>query len=320
MSMDGLQVSLFGRLSVKLGGDDVSGLDAKKSQELFAYLLVYRTGSHSREVLAELLWGDRQPAQSRKYLRQALWQLQSVLETASISAGNPLLDVDPEWVRLNSSAPLWLDVVQVERAYAQAQGVAGSDLTEECAYALEQAVQLYRGDFLEGCYQDWCIFERERLQNIYLAMLDKLTHCCETQRRYEAGLAYGTQALRYDRARERTHRRMMRLHYLAGDRTAALRQFDQLVATLKSELNVKPSHRTIALWEQIRADRLDDIPHSGSGGMTALPKDASNGGLSPTVNDSLDRIKQLHAMLASIQRQVRQEIEIIELAVAQRTP
>ena len=38
-------------------------------------------------------------------------------------------------------------------------------------------------------------------------------------------LAYGARILHCDRARERTHRRLMRLHFLAGDRTAALRQY-----------------------------------------------------------------------------------------------
>ena len=132
--------------------------------------------------------------------------------------------------------------------------MAGGDLSDECAHALEQAVHVYRGDFLEGCYQDWCIFERERLQNIYLNVLDKLMDHCQSTGDYEAGLAYGAQMLRLDRARERTHRRMMQMYYLAGDRTAALRQYDRCAAALSQELGVKPSQRTEILCEQIRND------------------------------------------------------------------
>ena len=308
--MDGLQVFLFGRLSVKWAGEEAVGFEAKKVQELFAYLLIYRTRTHSREVLAELLWGDRQSAQSRKYLRQALWQLQGVLERASISDGDHLLDVDPEWVRLNSSARLWLDVVEVERAYAQAQGLAGSDLTDECAHALEKAVQLYRGDLLEGCYQDWCIFERERLQSIYLAMLDKLTQCCEVHRRYEPGLAYGAQALRYDRARERTHRRMMRLYYLAGDRTSALRQYEQLVRALREELDVTPARRSVELFEQIRADALEITSPSGGVILDTRRSKGDRAHPDPTMH-----LRHLHGLLTLLQRQIRQEIEAIEVAL-----
>jgi hypothetical protein len=38
---------------------------------------------------------------------------------------------------------------------------------------------LYRGDLIEAWYQDWCIYERDRLQLTFLAMLEKLTADCE---------------------------------------------------------------------------------------------------------------------------------------------
>ena len=68
---------------------------------------------------------------------------------------------------------------------------------------------------------------------MYLAMLDKLICYCEAKRKFELGLLYGTLILRYDRAHERTHRRLMNLHYLSGDRTAALRQFERCAAALE---------------------------------------------------------------------------------------
>jgi DNA-binding SARP family transcriptional activator len=81
---------------------------------------------------------------------------------------------------------------------------------------------------------------------------------CESRRLYENGLAYGEQILRYDRARERTHRKLMRLFYLAGDRTAALRHYEKCVAALREELGVEPAKRTRLLYRQIEADQLDE--------------------------------------------------------------
>ena len=60
--------------------------------------------------------------------------------------------------------------------------------------------------------------------------------------------------LREDRARERTHRRLMRLYYLAGDRTGALRQYERCAAALRQELDVEPSRRTSELERRIRRD------------------------------------------------------------------
>lgn len=322
--MDGLQVSLFGRVSVKWAGEEAVGFEAKKVQELFAYLLVYRTRTHSREVLAELLWGDRHSALSRKYLRQTLWQLQSVLERASSCESAQWLDVDTEWVQLSPSAGLWLDVAELERAYIQAQGLAGGDLSDECAHALEKAVDVYRGDFLEGCYQDWCIFERERLQNIYLNVLDKLMDHCQSTGDYEAGLAYGAQMLRLDRARERTHRRMMQMCYLSGDRTAALRQYDRCAAALSQELGVKPSRRTEILREQIRNDSvISSLTFDGE----PAPRSTDFIGYPGVVDEAEDlggvlrRLETLQSALSKMQQQLDRDVRAVRRVLDDlRTP
>ncbi len=120
-------------------------------------------------------------------------------------------------------------------------------------------MELYRGGLQESWYHDWYLYERERLQHLYLILLDKLMDYCEARGEFEAGLVYGALILRCERARERTHRRLMRLFYASGDRTAALRQYERCVAALKEELGVEPAKRTVALVEQIRADQLQPL-------------------------------------------------------------
>lgn len=251
-----LQVRLFGRLTIESNGTPLVGMEANKVQELLCYLLLHPERAHHREMLATLLWSEADSAQSRKYLRQSLWQLQVAVEAALGSDSPRLALVDADWVKLNPQAGCWTDVASFEQAYAQVEGMSGHQLRGPTAAAIEDALQHYRGELLEGWYQDWCIYERERLNEMYLALLEKLMDYCEANGGYEAGLGYGQRILRYDRARERTHRRLMRLHYLAGDRTGALRQYARCVSALAGELGVEPSRSTVQLYEQIRADRL----------------------------------------------------------------
>ncbi len=303
--MNTLRIRLFGKFQAERAGRALAGLDALKVQELFCYLLLNRDRPHHREALAGLLWGDSPTAQSKKYLRQALWQLQLTLSSGSEKQPGDLLVIDPDWVSIVSSPDLWLDVRVFDEALARVRGIPGQALEPMHVALLEEAVQLYRGDLLEGWYQDWCLYERERLQNVYLDMLDKLMAYCEAQQQYEAGTEYGAKILRYDRARERTHWRLMRLHYLAGDRAGALRQYERCVAALDQELGVKPSQRTVALCEQIRADIVVDL---------AFPNDNQPEGLtnSPALLSVLERLKSLHATLDSLQHQVDQELQALE--------
>src|SRR5215213_9083158 len=261
--MPPLSVRLFGKFCVQRQEKAVIGIEAGKLQELFSYLLIFQSSPHPRESLATLLWGDSSTAQSKKYLRQALWQLQSALAPQGKSRSRfSVLSVEPDSVSLNPMAEVWLDVAKFEQAFSVVREVTGQHLEPAMAQTLEDAVQLYRGDLLEGWYQDWCLCERERLQSHYLIMLDKLLSYCEASRKFETGLGYGLRVLRYDRARESTHRRLMRLYYLAGDRTAALRQYEHCADALNEELGVKPAKRTVALYEQIRADQFEELKPS----------------------------------------------------------
>ncbi len=255
--MSGLNVHLFGRFSVRSGDRVAREIRPRKVQELFAYLLLHRDRPHHREVLADVLWNDSPSAQSRKCLRQALWRLQAALRCGTGSDFGFVLIVEPNWVQINPEADLCLDVRDFEEAFSLVHGVRGHRLGASEAQILDNAVQLYQGGLLEGWYQDWCVYERERLQQAYVIMLDKLMEYCEARQDYESELIYGSLVLRHEPAQERTHLRLMRLHYLSGDRTSALRQYDRCVVALRQELGVKPAGRTTALYERIREDQVD---------------------------------------------------------------
>lgn len=238
---------------MEYGEEPVEGLGVFKVQELLSYLLVHRNRPRPREALAALLWGDMPTEKSRKHLRQALWHVQTALKSRNAAAVDQILVVEDHWVQLNARTEIWLDVAVLEETFARLKDKPGWALSGDEKDELQAAVQVYEGELLEGSYQDWCFFERERLQNIYLAMLYKLMRYCEAHNEYEAGQLFGTRILHYDRASERTHQRLMQLQYMADDRTAALRQYERCVTALHEDLGVKPDKRTVALYEKIRS-------------------------------------------------------------------
>lgn len=304
--MEALRVSLFGRFDVRCGVQALSGLESRKAQELLSFLLLGRDRPHPREALAALLWGDITTSHSKRYLRKTLWQLQSALDSHTARLNLPTLLVEPDWIRVNPEAHLWLDVALFEEIYAYVRGAHGRNLEPEQVESLQGAIDLYRGDLLEGWYHDWCLYERQRLQHMYLAMLDKLMGYCEAHRECEAGVAYGTLVLRYDRARERTHRRLMRLHYLAGDRTAALRQYEQCVAALNEELSVGPARRTTLLHARIRADESLAVDTASADAPQTSP---------PLLSALLGRLRQIHSVLHDAEHQIEQDIQAVEISL-----
>jgi DNA-binding SARP family transcriptional activator len=253
--MVALTVRMFGRFDVCWGDQTAATLKTRAARELLGYLVLHRGHPQRRETLATLLWKDAAPAQGRKYLRQALWQLQSALRPLAGCDGVQPLEVDPEWIQLNNCGQLVADVARFEEAVHSCHGIPGGRLDDVRKRQLEEAVRLYRGDLLEGWYQDWCALERERLQHDFVDVLEKLVCACEARRETEQGLAYAKRMLALDPADEQAYRHLMRLRAQAGNRTRALREFQRCERVLVRELGVKPSPHTLALYESIRDGR-----------------------------------------------------------------
>ena len=309
--MSGLGVTLFQKFAVLRNQQKINGMRSGKVQELFSYLLIFRGHPQSREYLAELLWADEPPALSKKKLRQILWRLQALLKEIQASSDLELV-VDSDCVQINLPSYFWLDIHEFEETFKWASRKRVRELTADDFRGIQAVVDLYKGDLLEGWYQDWCIFERERFQAMYLMLLDKLVQYCEVQANYDAGLIYGAEILRHDRAYERTHRQMMRLYYRAGDRTQALRQYQRCVEALRSELDIEPSQRTKQLYEQIRSDTFTPP-------LFASAQDIPSGAqAAPQIKDVMKRLEQFSETLNRIDFQVQQEITALGSAISER--
>ena len=299
--MKEFRIFLFRRLILKTPSGNTIDLEGQKIKELLCYLLIHRHRPHTRDTLASLLWKKSSDSQAKRYLRQSLWQLHSVLDKEQAS-DQPLISVDGDWVQFNRQQNVWLDVDAFERAFADVKGVEGRELDATAAANLRQAVELYRGDLLENWYQEWCLFERERLQNTYLAMLDKLVGYCESTNDFDAGRDYGGLILCCEKAHERTFRRLMRLNYFARDRTGALRLYQRCKKVLHDELGVKPSRRTIELFQQIQADQL------ATDNMTKDEQKSTGTAVTNGQTDHLGRLLKIKQTLVHAQRQIDDEI------------
>ena len=296
-----LRFQLFGKLSIQNGGATAIELEGRKEQELLCYLLVRSKRPHARETLASLLWGETSTEKSRKYLRQALWHLHTTLK-AKHPAGTQFLSTEHDWVQLNLDDDCWVDVNAFERAFTETQGIPGKQLDRAGVAVLKSAVELYRGDLLDGWYSDWCLFERERLQNMYLTMLDKLMNYSMEHQEHEAGINYGSEILRYDRASERTYCQLMLMKYSSGDRTGALRLYERCVTALAEELAVKPDRQTTAIYEQIRTGRMEKPDQPGP----------ATGAENSSLTEVLDRLRRLQLVLSAVQKRLQRDIAAVE--------
>lgn len=215
-------LELFGP-ALLTGGATALKLE-RKTAALFAFLAL--EGATSRSKLAGLLWADSTEEAARSSLRQRLYRLRVAVGLDLIVSSDPL--------RL--TAKLNVDVMRFESL------LFTNDLTAALAFEGELLANLDFDDCPE--LSEWVLSARERLEasrrEAGIGEADRLEQVGD----YRAALAPARQVLLRDPISEDAHRRLMRLHYLAGDRPAALNAFRQCQSVLGTQLGVAPLPET----------------------------------------------------------------------------
>jgi DNA-binding SARP family transcriptional activator len=95
---------------------------------------------------------------------------------------------------------------------------------------LQQAVDLYRGDFLAGfflddspAFEEWMLLKREWLRREALQALSQVAEHHEQQGRYAQAQVYAWRQVELDPAREEAHQQLMRVLALSDRRSEAWR-------------------------------------------------------------------------------------------------
>jgi DNA-binding SARP family transcriptional activator len=244
-----LSLSLLGSFQATLDGEPVTGFKSRKVRALLAYLAVEADRPHRREALAGLLWPDRAALSN---LRYALYNLRQVI--GSRAAEPPFLLIANDTLQFNTASDHWLDVAAFRQLLA-----ASASHTDP----LQQAVDLYRGCFLEGfsvgdspAFEEWALFKRERFNRQVLSALRRLAAIHAGRADYEQAQHYARRQLELEPWGEEAHQQLMRALALAGQRSAALFQYETCRRRLAGELGVEPAWETTALYESIRDGTL----------------------------------------------------------------
>ncbi len=306
-----LRVALFGAGHAAFSGQPLVGFPGQQHFRLLCYLLLNRESSQPRERLAALFWSDYPTAKSRTYLRNALWRLRQALQSVGANA-EQYLCIDDETIGFQPNSEFHLDIQEFEVHVARHRDLPDDQLSAEQASRLEAAADLYVGELLEGIYDDWCLYDRERFRLMYLHALGKLLAYHERNQSYERGLDYGKRILTRDPTRERVHRQVMRLYWLSGNPHDAIAQYNLCAQILREELGISPMAKTRLLHRQMVRNQFDPVAWSTQDRTRQVLPGTAEESLQSLAQRVLERLQHLQAMteetgseLTHIQRLIR---------------
>ncbi|MFH8486749.1 AfsR/SARP family transcriptional regulator [Streptomyces longisporoflavus] len=222
-----LRLQLLGGFHLsRCDGDGGSPVDVSASGQQLLALLGLR-GPATRSVLAGTLWPEVAEERARACLRTAIWRLGT--------AGSAVTDPRPGVLGL--SGRVRLDIQDFTATAHRILAAPTEGIGAACAALMGM------GELLPGWYQDWVVFERERLHQLRLHALEALSARLVVQGQYAPALEAALESTRIDPLRESAHRAVVTVHLAENNLAEAVRHFKAFRGLLRTELGIEPSEQ-----------------------------------------------------------------------------
>ena len=259
-----LRLVTFGGLMLS-GEAGIEPVTQRRRLALLAVLAVAGERGASRDKLMSCLWPESPTPTARHALEQLLYELRRHL-------GNELLlGADP--LRLNPDV-ITTDVGSFDQALAQG--------------ALAEAVEVYRGPFLDGFFlgeapefERWCETERARLAQAHSQTVYRLAREEGERGHHTAAITLWRKLSAAEPLDGRAALGLMRALVAAGDRAGALQSARVYEALVRDELQTDPDPTVTAFLRELRTHEQHDVP----------PPPPQRGQPPPTSQSDLDDLR-----------------------------
>ena len=214
---------------VSIGG---GRLEVPEGSKRLLVLVAITGGPVDRRHAAGVLWPNGDDLRAAGNLRSALWRLRS--------AGLDVLNADKSALSLRAGISVDIDLLYTWAERVLDPGVPTSELSGLAWRA--EALNL-----LPGWYDDWVLFERERLRLRLLHALEALSQRFAIAGRHAEAVEAALTAVHAEPLRESAQKALIRAHLAEGNLGEARRAYRQYRLTLARELGVAPGEELAAL-------------------------------------------------------------------------
>jgi DNA-binding SARP family transcriptional activator len=219
------RLELFDGFRLEVDGSQID--PSAGGQRLLAFLSLQ--GPAVRPVVAGTLWGHTTESRALGSLRTTMW-------------------------RVNQAVPGLITVEHGRIALAAFVSVDATEFGDQAAARFRSSREadlplpdLSVGELLPGWYEDWVIFERERLRQLRLHDLEAAAAYLCARGEYAAALDTAYKAVRHEPLRESAHRTVILIHLAEGNFAEALWEYERFRNLLIGQLGVEPSPDLAAL-------------------------------------------------------------------------
>lgn len=230
-----LRVRSLGSLQVENSKQQIDETDWRnpKVKLLFLYLLTNRHKKNERDVILETFWPGMKPQVASNNFSSSLYSLRQIVGMEKVAYRKGLC-----WLVKEET---WCDADDFEEKVKSGRAKRIDGAEQEALNAYEEAVSLYRGDYLdEYAFEDWIVAERERLKSLYTRTLFEMAEIYAGRSRYIEAAETLEKAPYSEVSDDQFLYNLINYYILGGSRGKAIKRFKHYRSIMVSELGAEP--------------------------------------------------------------------------------
>lgn len=242
-----LAIRALGPLEIFVQGApiDPRAWGSARSRELLLFLVCHANGV-TKEQVGLAFWPEASAAQVRNTFHVTLHRLRKAIGHAD------WIVLSQDRYRLDPQLVIECDALRFEREMTDALRLA-KRRDERAADALTSALATYGQDLLAGeSVGEWHVPMHDQLQRLFFDGLQALSTMQLDAGQFAEAIATSRRLLVSDNLDEDAWRRIMTAHARAGERSQALRVYQQVVDLMMREIESEPDRATEKLAQRIQ--------------------------------------------------------------------
>ncbi|MEQ8222856.1 MAG: HD domain-containing phosphohydrolase [Candidatus Eremiobacterota bacterium] len=248
----------FGVPAVFLKGEFIEDNEwkTKKVKLLFLYLILQWTHKVSEDKIIDMFWPDSPVDKARQNLYNAVHHVRKIVSKRLAIPPKGIIHIHHSTYQINTDLSCWYDVNEFEKLYNSGMIKGEQGYVDKSISDFREAVELYRGRFLETYYDDWAIQYGYEFQEKFVYMLKEISRNYMENGNYQQAINYAQKVLKEDPCDQEAYCLIMESYFIQGKSEQVVRHYLLCSQTLQEEVDIKPSRKVTEIYLKARGEQV----------------------------------------------------------------
>jgi two-component SAPR family response regulator len=233
-----LQIRAMGTMEVSLEGQPIEC----KPQSLEVLFYILDEGSVERDILIEEFWGGHPSGRQTANLHMAIYSIRQ-------SIGKEAIYLEGTRYSIAKDLEFTYDVDAFQRAARVAENLVDGD--PRLFFALTEAINAYKGEFLPNLYSDWVERRRRHIELRYLDLIVRHAEESLIQNQPTKSIQILRDALEIDPYRDDLNLQYLEVLKRLGRRSEIISHYRRYSELIKNEMGLQPSDAIKKIHEYV---------------------------------------------------------------------